>query len=699
MSATILVVDDSATDRLIIKNMLSSYTILTACDGVEAMHLIETNADIDLIILDLNMPNMDGFQVLDSLKEQKRFEKLRTIILTNYDELDKEIQGLKAGAVDYIRKPIHMDSLIVRIGIHLELLKLQQFYEEKLYERSLTLDAIFDQAPIGIVILRDVESAGHFNDHFVKTNPFFEQILGREKEELMSLSWRNVTHPEDLNKELENFSKLKTGEISNYTMEKRYVKPDGSYIWVHIVVAPLQVQNDMSNNYICLVEDITERKNMEDNLKFISEHDSWTGLHNRNYFVNLLQQDVVHAPTVKSAIIGINLSNINSLSLSYGFQYSQALIKRVATALSSHCTGNHRLFNTYAYRFAFYIKEYAGQVELMAFCKTIKATLEPMLALERVNGGLGVIEINDENKMDVEQILKNLLIASEKALNHPDQEFSYSFFDTEMEAQIVREEEIKMELTEVVKEENNQQHIFLVFQPIVDLKANRINGFEALTRLQSDKLGLVSPLEFIPIAEKTKLIIPIGQIIIQQSLVFLERLNSKGYTAIGISINISATQLLRHDFNENLIKLIHEKQIDPARITLEITESVFSDNYHEINRKLAELKELGIKIAIDDFGTGYSSLSRERELNVNCIKIDKAFIDRITLINSEQLISGDIISMAHKMGHAVVAEGVEYEIQRQYLFDHDCDMVQGYLFSKPVDEEAAITLIQNTWGE
>lgn len=150
MQIKILVVDDSASDRLLIKNMLREYGILTACDGVEAMAVLEEHDGINLIILDLNMPNMDGFQVLEALKEDGRFRRIRTIILTNYDELDNEIKGLKLGAVDYIRKPIHMDSLKARIDVHAALLRAQQALERRLGEQIYTFDMIFDQAPIGI---------------------------------------------------------------------------------------------------------------------------------------------------------------------------------------------------------------------------------------------------------------------------------------------------------------------------------------------------------------------------------------------------------------------------------------------------------------------------------------------------------------------------------------------------------------------
>ena len=204
MLTKILLVDDSASDRLIIKNMLSDYNVLVACDGIEAMRQIDEHDDIDLIILDLNLPNMDGFQVLEALKSDERYNKLRTIILTNYDELDNEIKGLELGAVDYIRKPIHIDSLRIRVNIHAELLRIQKILEQKIYEQGLTFDTIFKQAPIGIAISHSMEPFNTNKSIIISMNPMFEQITGRTKEELLELGWANITHPDDLEEDIKN---------------------------------------------------------------------------------------------------------------------------------------------------------------------------------------------------------------------------------------------------------------------------------------------------------------------------------------------------------------------------------------------------------------------------------------------------------------------------------------------------------------
>lgn len=824
MSKKILIVDDSATDRLIIKKMLTKYSILTANDGLEAMHIINKHTDIDLIILDLNMPNMDGFEVLDKLRSDNRYKRLRTIILTNYDELENEIKGLKLGAVDYIRKPINMNSLKVRIDIHINLLEMQQLVEDKLHEHKLTFDTIFHQAPIGIAISHESGLDNTTNNSTLIVNKMFEQITGRTIAELNELGLIKIAHPDDVKKEEENFKKLQSGEISSFSMEKRFIKPDGSIVWVYMVIAPLYILDGNYFNHICLIQDITERmdtekalsesersksvllshlpglayrcnydiewtmqyvsdgcleltgytpnsilfnrelsyneviapeyrellrmewaqvlakkqtfrfeyeiitaqgdrkwvlelgegvyndhgnvealegiildisnrKEFENTLKYNNDHDEWTGLYNRRYLVKLLEHDANSKMKHKRALVAVNLSTVHFITMTYGFQYTQELLKKVADALIIICTDTCLLFKAHENQFVFYIVGYKDKNELRVFCESIADILISILVIERVSGSLGIVEITEKNRLDADQLLKDLLIASEKAATMIDKEFGYCFYDLEMETQILREETLKRELAQIATDVNDGR-FYLQYQPILDLKSNLICGFEALARLTSNTLGPISPIEFIPIAEETKLIIPLGEIIILKALNFLNVLKRSGYSTLSISINISATQLLRTGFVENLFSIINRVQVDPRKIELELTESIFASNYKDINNILEMLESAGIKVALDDFGTGYSSLARERELKVDCLKIDKAFIDKLSLLKEEDAITGDIISMAHKLGHCVVAEGVEHQKQRRYLKEHGCDKIQGYLISKPLDEEAAIDILR-----
>ena len=690
-------------------------------------------------------------------------------------------------------------------------------YEEAFYH------SVFDQAPIGIAIMNDKDFANESLFGNKNINAMYEEILGRTSSELKKLKWTDVTHPEDLQADLEKFEQFKKGEINSYSMEKRFIRPDGTSVWTNMKVSPLLGGLNSESMHLCLIEDIsarkiteasyresersksvllshlpgmayrcnydknwtmqfvsagcyeltgyssenllynrdlsfndlinpeyrehlwndwgnilpdkkpfkneyeittstgerkwvlelgqgvynehgevealegiildiTNRKEMENVLKFNSEHDVWTGLYNRKYLNYILEKDRISGILQNKALVGINLSSIHLVSLKYGFQYSQELLKKVAEILKTHCDDKHSLFYTYEYRFLFYVKEYTDRKELIDFCETIIATLESILTVERINGGIGVIEIDKDNDPGIESLTRNLLIASEKALSNYESNFAFCFFDDDMAAEIIREDNISRELSQVVAGEKVER-LYLQYQPILDVVSNKICGFEALARFNSDKYGPVSPLEFIPIAEKNKFIVTLGEIIIQKAIGFLKNLKHNGYDSISISINVSAIQLLKNNFAINIIELIKSSDVNPHNVGLEITESVFSSNYQEINAVLGQLRDFGIKIAIDDFGTGYSSLARERELNVNCLKIDKYFIDKILAIDPDCAITGDIISMAHKMGHFVVAEGVEHEIQKQYLESLGCDKIQGYLIGRPLNQEIAIEIL------
>ncbi|KAF1084012.1 Phytochrome-like protein cph2 [Sporotomaculum syntrophicum] len=695
MIIKILVVDDSASDRLIIKNMLSEYCILTACDGVEAMQALEEHDGINLLILVLNMPNMNGFQVLESLKKNERFSKLRTIILTNNDELDNEIKGLKLGAVDYIRKPIQFESLKARIDVHVALLRAKQELEQNLDEQAFNFDMIFEQSLIGIAISLGIEPE-HSSDTIVKINSMFEQITGRTKEELIKLGWAKITHPDDLEEDLVNFRKLQAGEIKSYTMEKRFIKPKGSIVWVYMIVAALAPPGKIGFEHICFIKDISDRKQIENELRYINEHNRLTGLYNRDYLEARLKNDTKQKKRSKRALIGINLSTVQLLTANFGFLYTQDLIKQAAEALSRYCTDNRLLFQTAENRFLFYLADYKDKKELDDFSKTIEYGLESLFAAERMGGGIGILEIDEnQDKFDLDLLMRRLLIASEKSINMSEGgNFKACFYDEELESLINRERDIMEALFAIVADDDSNDELFLQYQPILNLKKGSICCFEVLARLKTQKLGLVSPVEFIPIAEKTKCIIQIGDKVIAGAFYFLNKLKEHGYVTISVSINVSVFQLLRPDFTSRLFEMITAMQVNPENICIEITESAFISDYEIINHIIDKLKDYGLRIAIDDFGTGYSSLAREKELKVDYLKVDKYFIDKLLDTDPDKAITSDIISMAHKLGHCAIAEGVEHKCQLQYLKEHGCDNIQGYFISKPLNEDDAFEFLE-----
>jgi PAS domain S-box-containing protein len=565
--------------------------------------------------------------------------------------------------------------------------------QERVLQQIRINDAIFQQAPIGIAISFNSEAQSAEEVETFRINPMYEKITGRSQEELRQVGWASITHPDDVAENLQYYKRFLNGEINGYAMEKRFIRPDRSIVWVHMTVTRLILGDTLKYNHVSLIQDITEQKLLETRLKYDAEHDHWTGLLNRNSLEKLLAQHALVSPPGKRALFGINLNAVQTLTSTYGFYYTQELLKRITSFLSILCTENRILFNTYENRFTFYLTNITEADEVMNFAEEITSILEPVLLAERLNGGLGILEINQENSQDVNQLLKKLLIASEKALTLQDRELAYCIFDENMEAEIEREEQIKQELS-CCAADPDCESFYMEYQPIIALKGKKIFGFEALARIRTEVLGFVPPFEFIPIAEKSKQMVEIGQNILIKVFKFLKQLEELGYEEIQIAVNISAIQLLRPNFYQSITGLVEEMQVNPKHIGLEITESVFMSNYLDVNLILKSLLDYGFHIAIDDFGTGYSSLAREQELNISCLKIDKAFVWRLGEIEPEKAILGDIISMAHRMGHCVVAEGVEDEIQLNYLVQHGCDHVQGFLFSKSVSEQEAIKLLQ-----
>lgn len=700
--------------------------------------------------------------------------------------------------------------------------KLKKFIDKKTMDEAL-YQSVFDQAPVGIAIVNGKKFVSQSEFGNQNTNPMFEKILGRTGKELTDIDWRDITHPDDLDADLEKFEQFQAGKIDGYDISKRFIRPDGSFVWTNMKIthfsggirnipkhlcllddiskekemaetliesersksvllsnlpgmayrcnydrewtmqfvsagsieltgyAPENLVNnkDLSFNDLIVPEyrdlvwnewvravtnkvpfkyeyeittatgerkwvieygqsvsnahgdvealegivlDISERKKVESTILYNYEHDSDTGLRNVTSLRTQLIIDAAEKTDIKRALILINLSTVQRVNMAYGYNYARDLLKSIATVLNKYSSETRILFKTYETRFLFYMKGYNNKNELWEFSQKVKDALWIVLKAERIGAGIGILQLNNDEEFNWNTITKRALISSYKAISLEENDIGICFFDDVMEAQIQREEDIKKELTNIAENKDNG-HLFLQFQPIYDLKTNQICAFEALARLKTDELGNVPPLEFIPIAEGTKLIIPIGWNIFGQALNFQKKLRSQGYDKIGVAINVSAIQLVKEGFTKHLFDMMEEMHVSPSSIEIELTESIFSSNLIQINEILAELREHGVKISIDDFGTGYSSLAKERELKVDSLKIDKYFINRLLDTPSNQTITGDIINMAHKRGNSVVAEGVEYEAQREYLEKNKCDKIQGYLISRPLDEEKAIELL------
>ena len=426
-------------------------------------------------------------------------------------------------------------------------------------------------------------------------------------------------------------------------------------------------------------------------------YDGTTGLPNLDYLEEYYRGSIYERKEGENnedqAVILIDIINYNLISLIHGYEEGKDLLKQATKQVNTLLADNEILFKVGESKFVIFVDQYKDKEHLRGIAEEITflfdATTKDSSIDSHVSVQIGINEIED-NQEDILNILKNAQIAAQEGNTNND--CSCSFFNARMGHEIQRKKKIENEIESFIKEENN--NIYLVYQPQLDLQSNRISGLEALARMKSEELGQISPVEFISIAEESNLIIGLGLILLKEACIFLNKLNKQGFKDIIVAVNVSVKQILRHDFADNVMKIIEETNIKASNLEIEITESEVADKFDIVNMNLAKLKSIGISIALDDFGTGYSSLERLRMLSIDRLKIDKTFIDRISETELEKVIVGDIISLSHKLGLKTVAEGVEEEEQKRYLINNKCDIMQGYLFSKPVSQEEVLKMLK-----
>lgn len=434
------------------------------------------------------------------------------------------------------------------------------------------------------------------------------------------------------------------------------------------------------------------RKNKA-NIK-IAYYDELTGLRNSKYLNDRLEELLRTTRKRNNAVLLINLGNLKTLNMTYGFLYGNEIIKKIANKIRTTLDSEEVIFRFDGNRFVIVLDDYADQQELRLLAEKLLRFFEDPITqgteFQYVDVQIAIVEFKSRHTSPDKILQDAILTLSNIKDGSVDQ---VAFFNEDMENALQRQDKVIKVMRKVV-EGKDTESFYLEFQPKLDLAKNQIIGFEALARLRIEGLGQIAPDEFIALAEKKVLINELGNHILLLACDFLRRIRREGFHETSIAVNISGIQLLREDFVENLHQKIILSDEISQRLEFEITESVLLDHFGQINETLEEIKKMGISISLDDFGTGFSSFSRIGELNIDAVKIDKFFIDKISIIPEKDLIVSDIISMVHKMGLIVVAEGVEEEQQKSYLQKYGCDIMQGYLLSKPLSEEEALDFLR-----
>lgn len=559
------------------------------------------------------------------------------------------------------------------------------------------------------------------------------EVLGYDKVEIKQEDiWTDLVHAEDRELISALMKKHFQGITPLYSCEHRLKTKSGQYKWffsrgkahfdnngkavrfsgsITDINEKKEFQIVLQNNHKELVAtynelydiQVEQKKQYEelraykDQLKYLADHDHLTGLLNRKQLYENFILDLHMYPNENKALIFIDLDNFKYINDTLGHYSGDMLIVNMARRLSGIFKEEWQKVHRFGGdEFVVYINKYskAEDIKIVAeeIIRCFKEPIDLINSVVNVTVSIG-IALYPNNGENINELVKSADIALYRAKAAGKNR--YVFFDEYMNEAVVERMLIENNLRNAL--ENDE--FSLLYQPQVNIKTNKIAGFEALIRWNNKELGFVSPLKFIKIAEDTRLIIPIGKWILMTACKFIKSFHDKGYKELTIAVNISVIQLLQDNFTDMVKEIINDIGLNPKCLEIEITESVLIESYETICEILAELKAMGIKIALDDFGQGYSSLSYLKQLPITTLKIDKVFIDSIADKNPEASLAESIITIGHKMGLKVLAEGVEAKEQLDYLRRYKCDIIQGYIFSKPLNKEDAVTFFYNTIHE
>ncbi len=518
---------------------------------------------------------------------------------------------------------------------------------------------------------------------YLNVNPAFARIFGYDSPEEMLA---RVTNPSQLyvdpsrrlefGRQLREHGKTEKREFQAY-------RKDGSKVWLRGSAGALHSADGKVLHYVGAVEDITDQKLLEEQVRYLAYYDALTGLANRTLLQDRLAKALAGARRhgEKVALLFLDLDRFKTINDSLGHSVGDLLLKEVAERLKKWAREQDTVARLGGDEFVVVltaVKDVAGAaVAADRLMKTMSTEFMAQGHLLSPTCSLGISVYPDHGR-DGEALIKNadaaMYCAKENGRNN------FQFFSQEMNSRAVE----RLTLESSLRLALQREELFLVYQPQVDLATGKIIGAEALLRWRHPRLGLVPPNTFIPIAENSGLIILIGEWVLRTACAQARQWQDEGLPALPVAVNVSAVQFRQESFLQVIEKVLHETGLPPQYLELELTESLLLSNSDVMLSVLGKLNESGVKLSIDDFGTGYSSLSYLRQFPVYKLKIDRSFVQAMTADSDGAAIAATIINMAQSLNLKAIAEGVETEQQIVFLREHNCDEVQGYYFSKPL---------------
>ena len=560
--------------------------------------------------------------------------------------------------------------------------------EEEKLERKLKLsDIVFENTTEGIIISNEKGEIISVNSAFTDiTGYLFEEIKYKNPKILKS-----GKHSKDFYENLWNELKEKgswKGEIWN-RKKSGEIYPE----WLNLSVVKDKEGNII--NYVALFSDITKIKDSNAKIEYLAHHDPLTNLPNLLLLKARLNKSIEKCNDLKQrlAIFFIDIDNFKLINDTYGHSIGDKIITLVAQRLQKNIRKNDTISRIGGDEFIIVIEDILEEDNIEKIAKKILDDFKYPIKLEEylfeTTISMG-ISIFPNNGLDAEDLIKQADTAMFSAKNAGRNQFH--FYQKQMTSEIFEKIIMKQEISDALK--NNEFEVY--YQPQIDIKTNKIIGAEALIRWNHRSLGVIQPDDFIPHAIETKLIIPLGEFVLKTACNFMKNLSSQNLLTDGVmAVNISSVQIK----NGNLVELVKdslkESNLEAKFLEMELTETFIMENIEESIVILNNLKSLGVKLSIDDFGTGYSSLSYLKQFPIDKLKIDKSFISELPNSKKDVAIAKTIIALAKGLGIKTIAEGVEKEIQKEFLKDENCDEIQGWIYSKALKEKDFVDFVKN----
>lgn len=560
--------------------------------------------------------------------------------------------------------------------------------DEKVVAERLKLSAsVFERAAEGILILDS-------KLHYLEVNPCFEKIMGLPREFFIGthvFSYQH--HSEKIQKQHAVILKalMQHGEFEGEIVEKG-ANGQELPLWIHI--NSIRNEQDKATHYIGILSDLTQRKESEKRLSYLSNYDSLTDLPNRNLFKSQLHQLMMtnRDKKEKFALMRLNIDRFRFLNDSLTNEGGDILLQQVARRLRQVNIEALMVSRLGSDDFAVIFESYRFRnSDVKSHCKKIMQSFEQPFIIDDQDLTITIsmgIAIFPEHGRQVDSLTNH----AEKALQESKRLGGNTVTYYTPEEHIPTSNRVHLE--NALRKALVNDEFVVYYQPKFDVSSGEICGFEALVRWQHPEHGLVPPVQFIPLAEETSLISHIGTVVLKKTCIQIKEWEKQGLGHIKVSVNVVAQQIQRGSLVEEIDQLIETYNINPSSLELEITESSLMDDTNIARDVLQQLKDRNITISVDDFGTGYSSLSYLGYYPIDILKIDRSFVMKIGLHRHQEAIVRAILAMGHSLNMLVVAEGVETAQQAEFLTEEGCDLLQGYLMSKPLCVEDATEFLK-----